>query len=149
MILGLHEIPRDRKTRKARAQLDRALRDWDPKDTERSLAELQRLLPSGVRVLGRASQKEGEDCLFYATGERFERFADFGRRYPTLALPGPRRGDLAVYGDIEGGYRHAGVYTGHGSVRSQWGHSAVFRHPVDLVPSEYGGMVAFFRREPR
>lgn len=52
---------------------------------------------------------------------------------------------FAMYFDDEGNWKHIGIVLEGGIIESKWGPLSVYRHPVGIVPQEYGNTVIFFK----
>jgi hypothetical protein len=55
-------------------------------------------------------------------------------------------GDLILYFDSEGCFKHAGLIIGGGRVRSKWGTGHLMEHELLEVPESYGTNVRFFKK---
>jgi hypothetical protein len=57
-----------------------------------------------------------------------------------------REGDLVLYFNEEGRFKHAGLNLGNNRVLSKWGSGHLFEHGLLEVPESYGTKVRFFKR---
>jgi hypothetical protein len=65
-----------------------------------------------------------------------------------IAPVGARDGDLVVYFNGEGRFKHVGLNFGKARVLSKWGMGHLFEHGLFEVPESYGTNVRFFRELP-
>lgn len=56
-----------------------------------------------------------------------------------------REGDIVVYFNEPGRFKHAGRILENGRVVSKWGIGNLYEHEVSEVPESYGNIVRFFR----
>jgi len=63
-----------------------------------------------------------------------------------MAEADAREGDLVIYFNDEGRFKHAGLKLGKDRVVSKWGTGRLYEHGLFEVPESYGTTVRFFRR---
>jgi len=121
---------------KAREELQRLALELAP-------TEFIKRLPEGIELV--EPPFPGVSCEEYAVGTTGFRHC-IAALYPKLDELAA--GDFALYYDDDHGTVHVGRIQEDGLVVSKWGNDGpVLRHPVDMVPEDYGWFV-FFRRIP-
>lgn len=86
-------------------------------------------------------------CFRYALGSRHLEGAELGISRRFLEVDIPKAKDVAAYIDpTSGKILHVGRVTKEGKIKSQWGNNGpICSHPPELVPSEYGETIRYFR----
>ena len=117
---------------------------------------------SGVSLVERRNSLQdsfaGFNCVKYCFGENKPVWINVARIPKILTLPvggyleikNPQEGDLAVYVskliDTWGEFSHVGKVTSEGKILSKWCYGNVYLHSPELVPTHYGEILRFFRK---
>lgn len=95
-----------------------------------------------IRVIALPEDRPvGEICLTYVFGQATSPSDEIQRVIETseeIQSGEIQEGDIVVYFDGYGDWRHVGRGMQKGSVVSKWGDQEVVEHPAHLVPSVYG-----------